>query len=216
MCLFELAIQQSLGDGRIAAGGGVRQGDPHRRHVQARRGAEAAQQPDLLVAPDAAIVLAENRISASATITDIAGSAPYLPRFVSLSGHCLALFVERVAGCEFCYEPPRRVAGAAVNVVLPGSLAVSADNRRIHMGASDPLVPPSALLPLVGTRCGGQRPIQHVPGSLRPFSATLAVIPPRQGKHRIIATRCDKTETTQRSRDGVVEEDSVVITQTDS
>jgi hypothetical protein len=84
------------------------------------------------------------------------------------------------------------------------------------MGVSDPLIFPPALLPLADTHCGGQRPVDHVPGSLRPFSATLAVVPLRQGKHHTTATRWDKTETTQKSRDGVVEEDSVVITQTDT
>lgn len=86
----------------------------------------------------------------------------------------------------------------------------------IHMVASDPLVPPAALLPLADTRGGGQRPIEHVPGSLRPFSATLAVVPIRCGKHDTTATRWDKTEETERSRDGVVEPDTVVIPQYDT
>ena len=84
------------------------------------------------------------------------------------------------------------------------------------MIASDPLVPPSALLPLADTRAGGQRPVEHVPGSLRPFSATLAVVPIPCGKHHTTATRWDKTEATERSRDGVVEPDTVVIPQIDS
>jgi len=84
------------------------------------------------------------------------------------------------------------------------------------MVASDPLVPPSALLPLADTRGGGQRPVEHVPGSLRPFSATLAVVPIHCGKHDTTATKWDKTEETERSRDGVVEPDTVVIPQTDT
>ena len=107
------------------------------------------------------------------------------------------------AACE-CRDP-----WDSVFLVVP-------DGRRIHMGTSDPLVPPSALLPLAATHCGGQRPVEHVPGSLRPFSATLAIVPLPCGKHHTTATRWDKTEGTQKSRDGVVEPDSVVITQTDS
>ncbi|MGH3941732.1 MAG: hypothetical protein ACRDTG_24520 [Pseudonocardiaceae bacterium] len=41
----------------------------------------------------------------------------------------------------------------------------------------DPLVPPSALLPLSDTRNGGQRPLHHAPGTVRPYSALLAVVP---------------------------------------
>jgi hypothetical protein len=86
----------------------------------------------------------------------------------------------------------------------------------VHMVASDPLVPPFSLLPLTDTCGGGQRPIEHVPGPLRPFSATLAVVTIQCGKHDTTATRWDKTEATERSRDGVVDPDTVVIPRTDT
>jgi hypothetical protein len=84
------------------------------------------------------------------------------------------------------------------------------------MVASDPLVPHSALLPLADTCGGGQRPVEHVLGSLRPFSATFAVVPIQCGKHDTTATKWDKTEETESSRDGVVVPDTVTIPQTDT
>lgn len=80
----------------------------------------------------------------------------------------------------------------------------------------DPLVPPAALLPLSDTRSGGQRPLHHAPGTLRPYSASLAVVPLQCGKHDTTATKWDKTEATEESKDGVVVPDTVTIPQTDT
>ena len=38
----------------------------------------------------------------------------------------------------------------------------------------------------------GKRPVEHVPGSLRPLSATLAVVPIECGKHDTAASKWDK------------------------
>lgn len=80
----------------------------------------------------------------------------------------------------------------------------------------DPLVPPTTLLPLSDTRTGGQRPLHHAPGPLRPYSASLAVVPLQCGKHDTTGTKWDKTEQTQESKDGVVIPDTVTIPQTDT
>lgn len=80
----------------------------------------------------------------------------------------------------------------------------------------DPLVRPESLFPLAETRGGGHRPVEHVPGVLRPFSATLAVVPIECGKHETTATRFEKDEATEKSRDGFVEYDSVPVVHTDS
>lgn len=84
------------------------------------------------------------------------------------------------------------------------------------MSVTDPLVPSAALLPLVDTRCGGQRPVEHVPGPLRPFAATLAVVPVECGKHDTTATKWDETQATEDSSDGNVDPDTVVIPRTDT
>ncbi|MGH4017583.1 MAG: hypothetical protein ACRDSL_27405 [Pseudonocardiaceae bacterium] len=81
---------------------------------------------------------------------------------------------------------------------------------------ADPLMPSAALLPLADTRCGGRLPIEHVPGSLRPFSATLGVVPIECGKHDTTATRWDETKTEETNRDGRIDVDTVTIPRTDT
>jgi hypothetical protein len=46
----------------------------------------------------------------------------------------------------------------------------------------DPLMPVAALLPLCDTAAGGRLPLEHSPGPLRPFSATLGVVPIQCGE----------------------------------
>lgn len=84
------------------------------------------------------------------------------------------------------------------------------------MSLGDPLSTPAALLPLSDTRTGGQRPVEHVPGLLRPFAATLAVVPIVHGKHNTTATKWDETKPTQDCKDGVVVPDTVTIPHTDT
>lgn len=84
------------------------------------------------------------------------------------------------------------------------------------MFGSDPLVPARSLLPLAETRSGGYRPVDHVPGPLRPFSATLAVVPVQCGKHDTTESKWEETKETQESKDGEVVPDSVVEIKTDT
>jgi hypothetical protein len=51
---------------------------------------------------------------------------------------------------------------------------------------------------------------------VNPLPATLAVVPIQWGKHDTTATKWDKAEETERSRDGVVVLDIVAIPQTDT
>lgn len=79
----------------------------------------------------------------------------------------------------------------------------------------DPLFPSPTLLPLA--EAGGHVPLPHVPGDLRPFSATLAVLAPIEAKkHDTTSTSRVEKEHTQRSRDGVVEPDSISHVKTDT
>ncbi len=80
----------------------------------------------------------------------------------------------------------------------------------------DPLIPPTALLPVCDTLIGGQRPLHHIPGRLRPYSASLAVTPLECGKHDTTATKWEETRGTEESKDGVVVPDTVTIPQTDT
>lgn len=81
---------------------------------------------------------------------------------------------------------------------------------------SDVLFPARALLPLSAPG-GGHHPLPHVPGAgWRPLSAALGVIPVEAGKHDTTATRWTEDKATQKSRDGVVEPDTVSITHTDT
>jgi hypothetical protein len=83
-------------------------------------------------------------------------------------------------------------------------------------GQIDPLFPAAALMAL--SEPGGvQYPVEHVPGTLRPFAATLGVPAPRDGKkHDTTATRWNETKVQQTSKDGQVVPDSVTVTHTDS
>ncbi len=80
---------------------------------------------------------------------------------------------------------------------------------------SDVLFPLKALLPLSAPG-GGHCPLPHVPGILRPLVAALGVTPIEAGKHDTTATRWTEDKETQKSRDGVVEPDTVPITHTDT
>ncbi len=80
---------------------------------------------------------------------------------------------------------------------------------------SDVLFPARALLPLSAPG-GGQRPLDHVPGVRRPLAAALGVIPAQCGKHDTTASRWTEDKPTQKSRDGVVEPDTVSIPHTDT
>lgn len=79
----------------------------------------------------------------------------------------------------------------------------------------DVLFPARALLPLSAPG-GGHHLLPHVPGAWRPLSAVLGVIPVEAGKHDTTATRWTEDKATQKSRDGVVEQDTVSITHTDT
>ncbi|MGH3774651.1 MAG: hypothetical protein ACRDRR_02760 [Pseudonocardiaceae bacterium] len=80
---------------------------------------------------------------------------------------------------------------------------------------TDVLFPARALLPLSAPG-GGHHPLPHVPGARRPLIATLGVVPAEAGKHDTTATRWTEDKATQKSRDGVVEPDTVPITHTDT
>jgi hypothetical protein len=80
---------------------------------------------------------------------------------------------------------------------------------------ADVLFPARALLPLTAPG-GGHHPLPHVPGERRPLAAALGVIPVEAGKHDTAATRWNEDKPTQKSRDGVVEPDTVSITHTDT
>ncbi|MEV0733604.1 MULTISPECIES: hypothetical protein [Polymorphospora] len=78
-----------------------------------------------------------------------------------------------------------------------------------------PLFSPTALLPL--SEPGGvSYPMEHTPGPLRPYSATLAVPMPQVGKHHTTSTRPATALPTQRSKDGEVVSDTTQDTGMDS
>ncbi|GIG61797.1 hypothetical protein Lfu02_61690 [Longispora fulva] len=83
-------------------------------------------------------------------------------------------------------------------------------------GGMDPLVPGAALLPL-SERGGVSHPIPHSPGTLRPFSATLArPMPPVSKKHDTASTTGSRKDQTSTSDDGNVKPDTITVTTTDS
>lgn len=78
-----------------------------------------------------------------------------------------------------------------------------------------PLFSPTALLPM--SEPGGVAyPMAHTPGRLRPYSASLAVPMPQQGKHHTTSTSPMTNMATQRSSDGKVETDNQADTGSDS
>lgn len=80
---------------------------------------------------------------------------------------------------------------------------------------ADPLFPSPALLPLSDPG-GVQNPLEHTPGTLRPFVATLGV--PRLGddkKHDTTSTSFTKPTNSQTSHEGNVVTDTVTDTYTD-
>lgn len=79
----------------------------------------------------------------------------------------------------------------------------------------DPLFPSAALLPLSDTR-GGDIPLVGTPGSLRPLSAALGIVPIECGKHDTTASRWYEDDPTQKSDDGKVVSDTVKILRTDT
>ncbi len=78
----------------------------------------------------------------------------------------------------------------------------------------DPIAPRAAFLPL--TEANGYVPLAHTPGSIRPFAATLAVVPVLSGGDQTSATRDNEVKQTQRSSDGKMETDAVTIVVTDT
>lgn len=78
-----------------------------------------------------------------------------------------------------------------------------------------PLFSPSALLPM-GEPGGVAYPIQHTPGVLRPFGASLAVAMPQAAKHSTDNTSPATKQPTQRSDDGRVYPDTLPDTGSDS
>lgn len=85
----------------------------------------------------------------------------------------------------------------------------------IHPATPDPLFPGGATLPLCEVG-GVQYPLDHRPGNLRPFVATLAVAAPSTAKHHTASTRNSTTQTTAPSRDGSEETDKISDTTTDT
>ncbi len=80
----------------------------------------------------------------------------------------------------------------------------------------DPLFPGGMTLPLCAVG-GVQYPLNHRPGKLRPFVATLAVAAPPTAKHHTASTRNSTTETTYNQPDGEGgESDKVSDTTTDT
>ncbi len=81
--------------------------------------------------------------------------------------------------------------------------------------SDDPLFPSVALLPLSDVR-GGQLPLVGKPGSLRPLSATLGVVPIEFGKHDTTASRWWEDDPTEKADDGTVVPDTVRVLRTDT
>jgi hypothetical protein len=81
---------------------------------------------------------------------------------------------------------------------------------------TDPLFPSAALLSL-SDPCGVQIALDHVPGPLRPFSATLGVPRPPDGKkHDTNASKWTVPTKGATSEDGTVVSVSVTDTNTDT
>lgn len=84
-----------------------------------------------------------------------------------------------------------------------------------HPAAPDPLFPGSLTLPLC--EAGGvQYPLDHQPGKLRPFVATLAIAAPPTAKHHTAGTRNSTSTKTGPNRDGGEESDTITDTTTDT
>ena len=84
------------------------------------------------------------------------------------------------------------------------------------VAAPDPLFPASTTLPL-GEPGAVQYPVAHVPGSLRPFAASLGVPAPSEvKKHDTTNTRNSTKQPTQQSDDGRVRPDTVNDTTVDT
>lgn len=83
------------------------------------------------------------------------------------------------------------------------------------MATSDPLFPPTALLPQSDP--GGVRVLApNRPGTLRPFAATLGVPRPIEGKqHDTTATSSTYRTNSETINDGTRSQDSVVDTNVD-
>jgi hypothetical protein len=91
-----------------------------------------------------------------------------------------------------------------------------ADRRRVNfMATSDPLFPPTALLPQ--SDLGGVRMLApNRPGALRPFAATLGVPQPIEAKkHDTTATKSSYRTNSETVNDGNRTTDSVVDTDVD-
>lgn len=81
--------------------------------------------------------------------------------------------------------------------------------------APDPLFPGSMTLPMC--EAGGvQYPLDHRPGNLRPFVATLAIAAPPAAKHHTASTRNNTSTITGPNHDGGEESDKITDTTTDT
>lgn len=85
----------------------------------------------------------------------------------------------------------------------------------VHSAEPDPLFPGSMTLPLCEVG-GVQYSLDHQPGSLRPFVATLAVAAPPAAKHHTASTRNSTSTKTGPNRDGSEETDTITDTTTDT
>lgn len=89
-------------------------------------------------------------------------------------------------------------------------------DKDVRVSASDVVCPGAATLPLC-VRTGGVVVVDHVPGVLRPFSATLGVwAPPTGKKHDTTASRWKEKQRSQTSKDGKTVTDTVEVLHTDS
>lgn len=82
------------------------------------------------------------------------------------------------------------------------------------MRTPDPLFPAAALLPQSAQ--DGYVPLAHVHRGIRPFAATLAVVPVNRAGDETTGTRDNEVKQTQRSSDGKMETDAVTIVVTDT
>jgi len=73
----------------------------------------------------------------------------------------------------------------------------------VHAATPDPLFPGGMTMPMCEVG-GVQYPLEHRPGKLRPFVATLAVSAPPAAKHHTASTRNNTSDTTYNQPDGEV------------
>lgn len=89
-------------------------------------------------------------------------------------------------------------------------------DKSVQVLPSDVVCPGAVTLPLCA-RTGGVVVVDHVPGVLRPFSATLGVgALPSGKKHDTTASRWKEKQHSQTSKDGKIATDTVEVLHTDS